>query len=251
MEKIIPVAMNFTKEFGFVANHHAFWGIPIPSYAHEPQPTTTPPLYVDRVPNSLTVKSATVCGKWTHGKVNVLATRMPPLFHALHHTTIIGEPPKFTPRDSNDPKLPERGIDALVPLIDLNFDNSGEIKPIDDIGKPIPISFFEKKELLERSMKKGYFSTSGGEWEVSKIGLLGALWIVLLNEDGTPALFDKELGDGYRLWHYLSEKKNLFTWTISHTNEGKKISIIIEVGKSPDGEVWKENFQLTLDLEWS
>ncbi len=41
-----------------------------------------------------------------------------------------------------------------------------------------------------------------------------ALWIVLLNEDGTPAWFDEHLGGGYRMRHFKNhdDKRNFFNW---------------------------------------
>ena len=76
-----------TAKYGFVIDHPAYWGIPIPGFPPDRQPAQpTDPV---GVPSSLTVSNPSLSSSsgWTGGNISVLATRTPPLFHAFHHKT--------------------------------------------------------------------------------------------------------------------------------------------------------------------
>jgi hypothetical protein len=245
---------NSTK-YGFVVDHHAFWGLPIPYFSPDPAPS---------VPDSPEVKKLVltvdaVLGsqtKWTNGQIRVFATRMPPLFHALHHNTLLGAPKQFIPREKRG-TLPEAGENALVWLCSLNFTNDGtgsvEQRKPGQHESTIAITEFDKKDLIGKAKDWRYFDVERGHWDVSTVGTLGALWIVLLNEDGTPAWFDAHLGGGYRMWHYMihDRNRNFFKWTFGQSADMKKNEVKIQIGTSPFGDTWRETIDLTLKLDWA
>lgn len=251
--KVVPVGMNYTTNFGFVVNHHAYWGVPIPGFAMEPQPATTPPFKPKNVPSSLQVVSAkTMVDNWTGNDFSILATRMPPLFHALHHETIV-DPQKFIRRKEPSEAgsdLPGKGRDACVFLFDQSFRN-GTPEPI-DIPPPIPLAAFDKKTLFKDSMKGGYFATTCGEWQVSKLGLLGALWIVILQADKQNTPLDG-LEGGYRLWHHKAGHGNhtFYTWEIEQSDSFENLCFKIDIGRDPEGMAGPTGVAtLKMDLKW-
>ena len=254
--EVVPIGMTQTTTFGFVVDHHAFWGVPIPGFAIEPQPATSPPLPppAPGVPSSLQVVSAkTTVDAWTGSDFSVLASRWPPLFHALHHQTTFGQPfeRRLEPDDPELKGLPGKGREALVSLFDQNF--IGEVREPEPIKLPgpIPIGDFDKKSLFEQSMKDGYFATKRGEWDVGNLGVLGALWIVILQADKQNTPLD--LGDGYRLWHYKAHHKNTFyTWKIEQDDSFKELYIEIVIGRNPHGEVGPTGVAtLEMNLKWN
>ena len=179
---------------------------------------------------------------------------MPPLFHALHHNTLVDAPKPFIPRDQRG-TLPEAGENALVGLCNLDFAKNGVVSK--DIRRPtVKMPEFYKQghggTLVERAARWGYFEVEGGHWDLSKVGPLGALWLVILNEDGTPAWFDEHLGGGYRLWHYLSHNanRNFFAWKFYKSKDNKKSEVDIQIGVTPSGHKWQEQVGLKLKLEW-
>ena len=247
-----------STEYGFVVDHPAYWGIPIPGFG-DPAPTSDDSVDVGKL--VLNVKAELISpqsSKWSNGQIKVLATRMPPLFHALHHNTLVHAPKSFIPRDERG-SLPEAGERALVGLCNLDFDSNG-LGKANVIRDSVAMSEFYKKPkhgmpLIQRAKDWGYFEVESKGvfvWDTSKVGPLGALWIVLLNEDGTPAWFDEHLGGGYRLWHYKSHNanRNFFNWNFQQSQDKKNIQVDIEIGTSPLGHKWKENIHLKLNLDW-
>ena len=273
MSEFFPIQMTQTSAFGFVVDHAAFWGVPIPGFAIEPQPATSPPLKppAPKVPSQLKVVSAvTTVDKWNGSDFSVLATRMPPFFHALHHRTDFTAAPhdRFKRRkEPDDPKLgddlPGKGREALVSLFDQKF--SGEVgkprkpHPI-TCPDPIHLTDFENEPLRVELMKKGYFSTENGEWNIGTLGLLGALWIVILQADKQNTPLDPDpkvgLGGGYRLWHYKpghhGGNKSYYTWKIEQDNSFNNLKFEIAIGRDHSGEVGRTGVAtLNMELKWT
>lgn len=243
-----PVLNGRTKPYGFVVDHHTYWGIPIPGFEpaiSEGSAAASAPM---NAPKILKLTDLTVgTSKWTGGDFSFLATRTPPLFHALHHKTneyVAGagghggghpgtpgehfvfelraetnvQERSFSPRGP----LPGRGRFACVELFSARFDRHGKAKP--PIVSP-PIKFleegkvkslkkgefafwqFDTQALVKEAHRAGYFETRHMSWDHTLVQPLNALWFVFLQADRRNTPLER-LGGGYRLWHRLDKVRN-------------------------------------------
>ena len=88
-QKFEPEPVGITKPYGFVVDHHAYWGLPIPGYDYHPQPWNQGPTDPNQVPSQLTVTNIQIHTRsdWSGGEFTLFATLTPPLFHSFHHKT--------------------------------------------------------------------------------------------------------------------------------------------------------------------
>lgn len=264
-----------TAPYGFVIDHPAYWGIPIPGFPSDRQPAQpTDPV---GVPSSLTVSNASLdpSSLWTGGNISILATRTPPLFHSFHHKTNEalagrghsrpgGSPferraenriveRSFSPRSP----LPGQGRFATVHLFNATFESNGQPQPITS-PSPIPFSSFDTRALIKQAQAAGYFETRLMTWNVDLVGPLNALWLVILKA-GSPNTPLERLEGGYRLWHHLhrdddgNEHKRGYDWQLSQRNNYQELCFVITLSGKLNGTLKQcpsEKAILEFELTW-
>ncbi len=270
--------------FGFVIDHPSYWGIPIPGFDEDPQPTgPTDPV---GAPSKLTVVSAGASTKrWTAGGFDIFATRTPPLFHSFHHKTDerLVPPPgmhgggghsggghsdafehraernlaerSFSPRNP----LPGQGRYACVELVRVRIAKDYKSATAHKAFSETPFSSFDSRGLVRQARAAGYFETQLMTWNSYLVGPLGALWIVILQEgsNNTPIA---RLGGGYRLWHFKErdhrgkQEFNGYKWAIEAKNDFHDLKFSLSLSGCHNlgrKECPLEEVCVDFELQWS
>lgn len=273
---------KFTKQYGFVVDHRAYWGIPIPGYDREPQPRNVPP--TGAVPSFAYIHHITVETEgWTGGEFKLLATRTPPLFHALHHKTDKDQPmhEQFERRAEKNlietsefdrKPLKGKGQEACVEICKFEQEGGHGQWVANPTDCDVPFSDFDtgnhETGLVKKFLDQKYFEIrqgiprvddDGPGWNVSKVGPLNALWFIILQKDLDNTPLDR-LGEGYRLWHHLDHHNeedftNGYRWHIDRDEDFRTFLFWITLSgklnshrrgvRCPDEEI-----KIHFDLEW-
>ena len=258
--RIGPGGIGDTTHYGFVVDHPAYWGIPIPGFDPTPHPADHDHTGFGRRPECLRVTNVCIntCSGWGGQEFKILATRTPPLFHAFHHKTtrLPGQPRpfKFERRGEDDQPRKGNGQRACVELFRAEYKHN---EWVPDVTPTVEFERFDTRQLITDANREGYFIVTGDPaWVVEKVGPLGALWLVILQKDknNTPICKPK-LGDGYRLWHHLNHAGETagYDWTICEAHRFHRLQIQIELsGRLNDPpESSEESISVCFDLTWT